>query len=218
MNPDPAREFFLKANPNPRREGCPGKEVLRAIAANKLSETDPARLHLASCSPCFSEFRAFKEALSQKKSFQKQLLPWAAAACLLVASGVGIYITNFNRPQVNEARQSSPVSKTVDLSNYGTLRGGEAKRLDAVSLPSSTVRVTVVLPKLSDPGLYIISVSPDRDSERVLASGAASAAGDDRRRTVTVLLDLRTTRPGSYFLATTHNQDQSSYFYPLQVE
>ena len=35
---------------------------------------------------------------------------------------------------------------------------------------------------------------------------------------LTVALDLRNLPPGTYFLATTHEGDPSSYFYPLTVQ
>jgi len=34
---------------------------------------------------------------------------------------------------------------------------------------------------------------------------------------VSVELDLRSAKAGAYFLATTHEQDQASYYYPLQI-
>ena len=56
------RQFFLETNPNPSRLGCPGTPVLKAMAAGTLPATDPARLHLSACSPCFAEFLALQEA------------------------------------------------------------------------------------------------------------------------------------------------------------
>jgi hypothetical protein len=214
VQPDPIREFFLKANPNPAREGCPGERVLRAIAANELPESDPARLHLASCSPCFAEFRAFKESLKRRR---QKVLTWLVAVCLLTAVGIGIVLTQVKSRRSHETEMAL-VDRTVDLSNYGALRGGgKTNRLEALSLPSARVRVTIVLPKLSDPGTYTISVTRDQTSGRVLTSATGAAQGNDRRRTVTVPLDLRNTQAGSYFLATTHEQEEASYFYPLKI-
>ncbi len=219
MPRDPIKDFFSTAHPNPGREGCPDPAVLRAIASNQLSATHPARLHLASCSPCFSDFRAFKESGIQKTSHRKAFAWLAAvAACLLLAIGLGLTITTLRR----ERPTTDPgplMARIVDLSNYGALRGSNAlNQLEAVSLPSARVKLTVILPKLSDAGTYKVSVSRDRSSDHVLASGAAAAQGSDQRRTVTVLLDLRGTHPGSYFLATTHDKDEASYFYPLRIE
>lgn len=33
-----------------------------------------------------------------------------------------------------------------------------------------------------------------------------------------MVIDLRKSKPGSYFLSTTHEQDQASYYYPLQIK
>ena len=217
MPRDPIKDFFLTAHPNPGREGCPDPAVLRAIASNQLPATHPARLHLASCSPCFSDFRAFKESRVQKTSHRKTFAWLAAlAACLLLA--IGLTVANVRRERPT-ADLGPLMARTVDLSNYGALRGSAGLNpLEAVSLPSARVQLTVILPKLTDAGTYKVSVSRDRSSDQVLASGAAVAQGSDQRRTVTVLLDLRGTHPGSYFLATTHDKDEASYFYPLRIE
>jgi hypothetical protein len=50
-----------------------------------------------------------------------------------------------------------------------------------------------------------------------LAYSSAAATGNGDREEVSVNLDLRKSRPGAYFLSTTHEQDQASYYYPLQI-
>ena len=64
----PTRQFFLEANPNPERQGCPDEKTLKDIAENRLPADHPARLHLASCSPCFAEFRSFKGQFEAKRA------------------------------------------------------------------------------------------------------------------------------------------------------
>ena len=84
----PTRQFFLEANPNHERQGCPDEKTLKDIAENRLPADHPARLHLASCSPCFAEFRSFKGQFEAKRSSQRRILGWAIAACLLMAVGL----------------------------------------------------------------------------------------------------------------------------------
>jgi hypothetical protein len=50
-----------------------------------------------------------------------------------------------------------------------------------------------------------------------LAHSSAAATSNGDREEVSVNLDLRKSRPGTYFLATTHEQDQASYYYPFQI-
>ena len=61
------KDFFLEANPNPERIGCPEERTLRALAEGRLPASHPARLHLASCSECFAEFRGFKGECEQTR-------------------------------------------------------------------------------------------------------------------------------------------------------
>ena len=84
----PIRQFFLEANPNPERQAVltrRRKGHRRESAARRSS----GRLHLASCSPCFAEFRSFKVQVDNAQSSRLRILAWAIAACLLLA--VGIY-------------------------------------------------------------------------------------------------------------------------------
>ncbi len=52
--------YFLEANPNPDRIGCPGDPILQELAEGRLPLNHPARLHLASCSECFAEYRGYR--------------------------------------------------------------------------------------------------------------------------------------------------------------
>lgn len=54
--------FFLTANPNPERTGCPGWAIINQIADKTLPVGHPARLHLADCSPCYQDFQYLEKA------------------------------------------------------------------------------------------------------------------------------------------------------------
>jgi hypothetical protein len=115
------------------------------------------------------------------------------------------------------------IPETIDLSNAGTLRGlpsnsAEPGPLQSVSLPAALVRVKIILPRFSRPGQYTVAVTRDQTVNDPLAQGNATSIGSDDREEVSVDLDLRKSKPGKYFLSTTHEQDQASYYYPLQIE
>jgi hypothetical protein len=78
--------------------------------------------------------------------------------------------------------------------------------------------VTIILPRYSESGRYLVEVSPDRTGNDLHAHGSAIAIGTGDREEVSVDLDLRKSQPGSYFLSTTHEQDQASYYYPPQIK
>ena len=223
----PIRQFFLEAHPNPERQGCPDEKTLKDIAENKLPLKHPARLHLASCSPCFAEFRSFKEQYDTARSLKRRILAWAIAACLMVAAGIYGSRVVFERkaPSAlgNGAKtgnaQTVASDRTIDLFNHGTVRGaGEPSPLDAVSLPSSFIHLRLILPRFSDPGSYTVAVSKDKGGADIVARGSGMTVADGSRLLLEVTLDLRRAQVGSYFLATVRESDNGTYYYPLKVE
>lgn len=219
------RQFFLEANPNPKREGCPDEKTLRDIAENRLPPDHPARLHLASCSPCFAEFRSFKAEADATRASRLKILAWGLAACLVIA--LGIYgsraLLKEQSPQSagtqKQAGQLAAVDRTIDLYNHGTPRGGsEPSPLDAVSLPSALVHLRLILPRFSDPGNYVVAVSKDKAGTAIAARGSGKTEADGSRLFLDVPLDLRGAPAGSYFLATVRESDNGTYYYPLNVQ
>src|SRR5712692_552481 len=75
--------------PNPERVGCPGSEVLKAIALRKISMIDGAEYidHLGCCSPCFMEY----DARRRQAKHQKRLRLAALAAGIAVVIGIGLW-------------------------------------------------------------------------------------------------------------------------------
>jgi hypothetical protein len=131
---------------------------------------------------------------------------------LIAALFVGL-----TRGRPNSKQQTAAVPESVDLWNAGTFRGEQPSPLQAVSLPAALVKVTIILPRYSDPGQYAVAVTLDQEGNGLLARASAAAIGNGDREEVSVYLDLRKSQPGSYFLSTTHEQDQASYYYPLQI-
>jgi hypothetical protein len=221
------RKFFLEANPNPRREGCPDEKTLKDIAENRLPPDHPARLHLASCSPCFAEFRSFKAEADAARASRLKILAWGLAACLVIALGIYGSTAFLRKPapqsagggMQKQAGQLAAVDQTIDLYNHGTPRGGsEPSPLDAVSLPSALVHLRLILPRFSDPGNYVVAVSKDKAGTAIAARGSGKTVADGPQLFLDVPLDLRAAPAGSYFLATVRESDNGTYYYPLNVQ
>jgi hypothetical protein len=224
----PIRQFFLEANPNPERQGCPDEKTLKDIAENRLPADHPARLHLASCSPCFAEFRSFKGQFEVKRASRRRILAWGIAACLLVAVGLFGVKTFVKKSDGDVATNQAPqkqgaelaaVDRTIDLFNHGTVRGGaDPNPLEAVSLPSTLVHLHLILPRFSDAGSYVVAVSKDRAGTAIVARGTGKTRADGQRLLLDISLDLRSAQAGSYFLATVRESDNGTYYYPLNVQ
>jgi hypothetical protein len=59
---DEIDEVLASVHPNPERIGCPGDEVLRALAKRERPIGDPGYEHIVNCSPCYRAFRSFQQA------------------------------------------------------------------------------------------------------------------------------------------------------------
>jgi hypothetical protein len=146
----------------------------------------------------------------------------AVSCCLLIVAAFAVMSwRGANTP--HPADNMAAIPETIDLSNAGTLRGlpsnsAEPSPLQSVSLPAALVKVTIILPRYSRPGQYMVAVTRDQSVNAPLAHSSAAATGNGQREEVSVDLDLRNSKPGAYFLSTTHEQDQASYYYPLQIK
>ena len=216
------KDFFLEANPNPERIGCPEEQTLRALAEDRLPASHPARLHLASCSECFAEFRGFRGDWEHRRKERRRIIGWAVAASLIVASGIGIWEYQHSRATQMAAVQlasTKPVNANVDLFNAGTVRGedDDSNALKQVSLPAAIVQLSVTLPRFSEAGRYEVLVSRDKSGNEVVAKGSGDAVASTGKVIVRITLDLRAAKPGAYYLATVRGSDNGMYYYPVQI-
>jgi hypothetical protein len=154
----------------------------------------------------------------ERRSRRLKLVSGLAIACVLVVAAlfVGTIRRGAGAPQATPTE--SAVLESVDLSDAGTLRGNQPAPLQAVSLPAALTKVTIILPRYSDLGQYVVAVTRDQKGSDLVAKASGTATGGPDRAEVSVYLDLRKSKPGSYFLSTTHEQDQASYYYPLQIK
>jgi uncharacterized protein (DUF2141 family) len=147
---------------------------------------------------------------------RKLVLVTAVAVCTVIAAVV-ITVARYGMHRQRPSADVAVVSETVNLWDAGTIRGNQPGSLQAVSLPASLVRVTIILPRFSSPGQYAVAVTQDQNGKGVVAQRSAPATANGDHESVSVELDLRAAKAGAYFLATTHEQDQASYYYPLQI-
>ena len=196
---------------------CPDEAFLRDLArkAGRISLSDPRVDHAAGCPKCIKRLLAFREEIHSRR--QKLVLALAAASCLVVAAALISMARDKLRRPVFEVN-TTVVPETVNLWDAGTLRGQQTSPLQSVSLPATLVRVKIVLPRFSAPGQYEVAVTRDQAGNDVQAHNTVTATSNRGREEVSVDLDLRKAAAGPYFLSTTHEQDQASYYYPLQIK
>ncbi len=161
---------------------CPDEEFLRGLAkrSRAISLSDARIDHAATCPNCMSRIVALRN--ENRERNRKLAYALAAATCLiLVAAIFGWFHLRQNRQQTMALAQ--PVSKTVDLWNAGTDRGEQPGQLQSVELPAAVVRLTVILPRFSPSGQYLIAVTRKEDGTGLVAEGLApqSPLGSRRR-------------------------------------
>jgi len=196
---------------------CPDEAFLRGLArrsrANLLS--DPRLDHTANCPQCMSRILVIRK---ERRSRQRALAyALGTIVCLIVVAGLFAW-SHYQEHRRQTWASASPVSETVDLSNVDTYRGHQPNPLQPVVLPAAHLHLTIILPRFSLPGRYLVAVTRDQSGTGVIAEGLAPATSIQAQERLSVSLDLRDVEPGAYFLSTTHEQDQAAYYYPLQIK
>ena len=196
---------------------CPDEAFLRDLArrAKRIAFSDPRITHAANCPTCMSRLLVFRQENRSRR--RKRTLVTAVVLCSLIGAVV-ISVARYEMHRQLPSTNVAVVSEAVNLWDAGTIRGNQPGSLQSVFLPAAVVRVTVILPRFSPPGQYAVAVTQDQNGNGVVAQRSAPATINGDHESVSVELDLRAAKAGAYFLATTHEQDQASYYYPLQIE
>lgn len=196
---------------------CPDETFLRGLArrSHSISLADVRVDHAATCPNCMSRLQAFRREYRSRQ--MKLVLAFGTAGCLIVVAGLVAW-SHYRVHRRQMLAFASPVSETVNLWDAGTYRGQQPSQLQSVVLPPASVRLTIILPRFSLPGQYLVAVTHDQSGNGLIAEGAAPAIASQGQERVSVSLDLRNARAGAYFLSTTHEQDQAAYYYPLRIK
>lgn len=225
------QEHVLEKYPNPERIGCIDRSTLEnwVYSPEKLDLSDPKYLHVLKCAECTRELIELRRLRDQQApgaiapDIPKRTANWrwaglvAVLLCCLTLAGALYWRTHLIAPP-SPSISATPVAETIDLSQAGTTRGGATSTVPAVVLPRRVVSAHIILPNFSPGGNYVISVATDRGGASDKAEGRAVGKVQGFHADLTVTLDLRRLPSGTYFLATTHEGDPASYFYPLTIK
>ena len=209
-----------------RTPECPDDSFLREYAARpgSFSLSDPRVQHVTSCGHCLPVLLDFRPTVAVRRPPPARVAAIAAlcAACLIVGFVVAKYWNRQNPVASNPPagqQASAVVDRTLDLTNYGTFRGAEQQPpKPPLNLPSALLHVNLILPRFSDAGPYTVIVVAGREGTNRIAyaTGTASITGNQTKLTVT--LDLRRAKPGSYVLLTELSGQDDWYSYPLRIQ
>jgi hypothetical protein len=215
------RQTYATEFPNPKREGCPDKPKLRALARR---ETFPALKevvsHVNHCSPCSQELTQFI------RQYQSRQWVYRVAAVGLIVVGIAAWAswalmrnrgTNVPQPLTNVKTPPEPTSPlptrepsvqepklpevqvvVLDLRKRGISRGENSSHAGDLALPKGRLKISIYLPFGSDEGNYEVRISGRRD-QIVTAKGRA-----EMKRRINVLnveMDTSAFEAGRYSLA-----------------
>ena len=184
------QQAFLDAFPNPDRLGCPGDQVIRAIAQKKIQSDDAVRRHMRRCSNCSQDLLTFREQWRALRIRRFTLM--AAAATLLIVFGLLAY----TRPW-QEHQETAMLTFVEGGSNRGT--ESDAKEQ---SLPKLTRHLSLLLPLDSEQGPYELEIREGTNPEHPLLSYPAAAKQEPNGSIVLRSdIDLSALQPGHYVLA-----------------
>lgn len=214
---DPLEHFFLAANPNPHRIGCPSQEVLQSVARRKLDVPKDVFSHLAKCSECSVDVKAYQLRFERRRTRKNVLF----ASSLIAAGLAGVVVLVV--PQVSpfhsrvaHIRGGVPQDVPINLWDQDMQRGSD-QALKTIHVPPTSVRLIITLPRFSHPGKYQISLCRERNNASAFVRGKGASSSNGPREIVTVVLDLAGVEKGSYWLSTRHDEDAASDYFPVRV-
>ena len=199
------RAYTQRQPRSERTPECPDDSFLREYAARPAAFplSDSRVRHVTSCGHCLPALLELRPVVPVRRSAPTR---WAAisvlcAACLIAGFVVAKY---WNRqspsvPNPSVAQQASAVvDRTLDLTNYGTLRGAEQQPpKPPLNLPAALLHVNLILPRFSEAGPYTVIVVAGREGTNRIAYGTGTASITGNQTKLTLTLDLRRAKPGS---------------------
>ena len=187
------RQGLATEFPNPERIGCPGNALLKGIAQGKVSltEAEPWLDHLASCSPCFQQFKEFRKQSTNQR--RRVLTLMAAAAVLLFAVGGSLWVRARHSVEATDTAVLDLRERSVTREQSQSTTGQEP-----LKIPRSTKHLVLDLPIGSKEGPYDVGLLTDAGDQILRATGVAQL--HDHVTDLKVNVDLGGVRPGAYSL------------------
>ena len=223
------QQAVLNSYPNPDRRGCPGTDVLRTVAQLWLPPEDERWEHISQCSPCYREFLNFRHAHLKRQRWSRirsRTLKASVIALVLAAPAVYWRMRNVGRSElrVTEAdltktqtapsAVSSNLPAILDFKNDSITRGIETEPPSLTTpqrVPRGRLALSIYLPIGSEPGSYEIHIVRRQVDQKPIVSLSGSAQIENGLTTLHMNIDLSGLTPGTYTLATRHEDETWRY-------
>ena len=193
--------------PNPERAGCPGREIVAAIAAHRmpLSEAESYLDHLTSCSPCYRDFLQLRGEYRQRRT---QVI-FAVAASVLIVIGLTTWI-------MRHQHSGTQMAAVIDLRDRAVTRGTEPPPSEPpLKIAHGVSHLDIYLPLGSSEGPYDIRIEAAKS--QILHSGAGIAQIMDGVTVLRIDMNLASAVPGLYVLEIRKAGSEWSS-YPMRIQ
>jgi hypothetical protein len=217
------RQVEVSVRKGPRGDktaDCVDQTFLRSYAEQPagFSLADDRVDHVTSCGYCMGcllELRAAEQAKTSR-GLRYVAVAWLGLA-VLVAGGIVAFVLHHWQPAAAPV-QLVELRRTLDLSQYLAHPADQPPINTPLHLPAAVLRLELVLPQKSQPGVYEIAIAANGNDGVRVARAEGNSTGADPRTAVTVSLDLRNAAPGTYVLSTRLVGANASHIYPLEID
>jgi hypothetical protein len=192
---DPFEELLLRAYPNPARKGCPGSEALRAVAESTVKFDDPTLQHIRQCSPCFAEFRVFRDSRRDHAKRRQFALAGSVAAVIILCLS-GIWLTR--ERTFGTGGEGDIARAMMNFAATSVARGSSGASEAPPTIqeyPREPLILSIGLPRGSESGTYEFELL---QQSNVVAKGSGEATISKGLTTFSLRLDLSHLKAGAY--------------------
>lgn len=220
------REYVIAHCANPGRRNCLSPDELRGLvfSPDEVDAGDIVFVHIVGCAECARDLDELMRIRNAELTRRHPALPlasrrWIGLASTLALTAAVVLGACFLARQ-NTRRRDAPVAatiETIDLGPEGVPRGYERSAPTHYTLPRKMVDLRLILPYFSPPGNYTISISENANGNAVEVRKTTVVTSLNGHPELAMALDLRSIKPGHYWLITFHDGDSAISCYSLDV-
>jgi hypothetical protein len=183
---------------------CPEASTLQAIAGRRLSFPDVDDLidHIATCSPCFTAYSAYRKEYCSRQNRARYLFVVAFLTVVLAAWYFGHGVLWPTQRTTEQASEVTPLTAVLDFHDRTSERSDQTPPQGSQEVPHlrrSLLNVQIRLPLGTEDGQYSLQLRNNFGSIAVQTMGTATF--DGIFETLSARIDLRPVEPGQYTLA-----------------
>ena len=199
---------------------CPDEAFLRDLArkSRRIKLSDPRVDHAATCPTCLNQLLGFRQEIRSRR--RKGLaVVGLVTACLASRRHSTLSGLAMGCNGISGDKYGNRLPDRGNLWDVGTFRGEQpGSTATGVAARGRCEAQRSLLPRFSPPGHYLVAVTRDQSAMVSWPKAARRRSPMEKRKRSPSISTYERPNRGQYFLSTTNEQDQASYYYPLQIK